>query len=378
MDKKELIIKCIKRLFSNPIIIMYTCYIILYIIALPFTDTEELIIKIYRFSITIKIHSFQSSFFSPTLLAMYSFLVSFEIITIIWGNISRETKDTIKFLFLFTINIGLTFVISYYGLGKLLLLYFPLSKDLISFITSLSLLILVRGTSLYISEKNNAKYGVLFFEDRFSDINKDYSMQRIDDMHLDELVLKVTYILLGVIFIIGAPLLFAIMQAHAPNSKISEIIKATGEYIGVMILPVSLFTWARWDSINRDKKQELEKELDYFNIYAEKVINEQDSSNLSKISVQNIWDKLIEYDRNKDIEQRLQNISRAVLFFLNNEHLQDNDIIYDTILRRTKNIAIMVKNDDRVVKFLDEMDDMRIKLKNQTEQSLKNKSEDDN
>ena len=309
---------------------------------------------------------------------MYSFLVSFEITTIIWGNISRETKDTIKFLFLFTINIGLTFVISYYGLGKLLLLYFPLSKNLISFITSLSLLILVRGTSLYISEKNNAKYGVLFFEDRFSDINKDYSMQRIDDMHLDELVLKVTYILLGVIFIIGIPLLFAIMQSYAPNSKISEIIKATGEYIGVMILPVSLFTWARWDSINRDKKQELEKELDYFNIYAEKVINEQDSSSLSKISVQNIWDKLIEYDRNKDIEQRLQNISRAVLFFLNNEHLQDNDIIYDTILRRTKNIAIMVKNDDRVVKFLDEMDDMRIKLKNQTEQSLKNKSEDDN
>ena len=33
MDKKELIIKCIKRLFSNPFIIMYTCYIILYIIA---------------------------------------------------------------------------------------------------------------------------------------------------------------------------------------------------------------------------------------------------------------------------------------------------------------------------------------------------------
>lgn len=88
-----------------------------------------------------------------------------------------------------------------------------------------------------------------------------------------------------------------------------------------MILPISLFTWARWDSINRDKKQELEKELHYFNIYAEKFINEQDPSKSPKILVQNIWDKLIEYDRNKEIEQRLQTIFGAIRHFLNNEHL---------------------------------------------------------
>ena len=368
MDKKELIIKCIKRLFSNPFIIVYTCFIIFYIVSLPFKDTSELINKIHK-----------SSLFSPTFLMTYSFIIICEIIIVIWGNISRETKETIKFGFFLILNAGLLFVISY-GLEELLLLYFPLSKYLMSFITNLCMFALICGTALYTVHKNNAKYGVLFFEDRFLDVSRDYSMQRLKDVLLKELMRNVAYILLGITIIIGAPLLFAIMQVHAPlgNSKISEIIKATGEYIGVMILPVSLFTWARWDSINRDKKQELEKELDYFNIYAEKVINEQDSSSPSKILVQNIWDKLIKYDRNKDIEQRLQNIFGAVRYFLNNEQLQDNDSIYDVILRRTKNIAIMVKNDDRVIKFLDEMDDMRIKLKNQTEQLLKNKSEDDN
>lgn len=209
MDKKELIIKCIKRLFSNSFITICTCFIIFYIISLPFKDTSELINKIHR-----------SHFFSPASLAIYSFFMIFEIIITILRSISKETKETIKFILFFILNIGLLFVISY-GLGKLLLLYFPLSKDLISFIPLLCTSVLIIGTGLYITQKNNAKFGILFFEDRFSDVNRDHSMQRLDDIHTEELVLKISYLLLSII--IGTPLLFGIMQVHVQQAILKHL-----------------------------------------------------------------------------------------------------------------------------------------------------------
>ena len=183
-------------------------------------------------------------------------------------------------------------------------------------------------------------------------------------------------ILLYIILFIGIPLVLSIATVHAPigNSKVKEIMSTFVEYLGIIILPVSLFLWARWESKKREDIQESEKEYRNLDTFVkEKIIpqldkleDENDYSKKYKI-LNSIWLKLNSYKPTSKVSKKIELYDTVIQNILD-VYENRTDSILDRIIEDTRNIADITETNRSLGLYLGALEEY---VKEEKERQLK-------
>ena len=171
-------------------------------------------------------------------------------------------------------------------------------------------------------------------------------------------------ILLYMILFVGIPLVLSIATVHAPigNSKVQEIMSTFVEYLGIIILPVSLFLWVKWESKKRKDIQESEKEYRNLDIFVkekiipqlDKIEDENDYSKKYKI-LNSIWVELTKYKRTSKISKKIKvyyTVIQDVLDSYDNLDIKFSDSMLDHIIEDTRNIADITETNRSLLSYL--------------------------
>ena len=187
-----------------------------------------------------------------------------------------------------------------------------------------------------------------------------------------ERILKMIFVLHGVlvpvllymILFVGIPLVLSIATVHAPigNSKVKEIMSTFVEYLGIIILPVSLFLWARWESKKREDIQESEKEYRNLDIFVtEKIIplldklEDENDYSIKYKTLHFIWLELTTYKPTSKISKKIKiyhTVIQDVLTSYKNPNINFSDSMLDHIIEDTRNIADITETNNSLLLYL--------------------------